>query len=113
MRIRCVCLDDSRQLKHGVMRRFVTLQQDLLNFGDQGSHHWASVSIPSLRKALRYVWRPDRRAVVKTIGKRARQRVTKYFSREAVAEKVMQRLRAVQEALSSESLRPGKDKKSL
>jgi hypothetical protein len=37
------------------------------------------------------------------IGKRARRRVVKLFSREAVALKVMQRLRAIQRLISDDN----------
>eukprot|EP00038_Savillea_parva_P012404 m.204452 g.204452 ORF g.204452 m.204452 type:complete len:515 (-) comp22520_c0_seq1:158-1702(-) len=87
-------------------------QHDMFNFGDQGSHHWASVPLDPLRKAMRYVSRPQSRAVVRAIGKRARKRIIRHFSREVVAERVMKRLREIQEGLSDER-QSAADKKSL
>eukprot|EP00041_Stephanoeca_diplocostata_P037284 m.1402026 g.1402026 ORF g.1402026 m.1402026 type:complete len:549 (+) comp25009_c0_seq26:146-1792(+) len=73
----------------------------LLNFDDQANHQWATVSVLDLRRIMRYVSREQNKDQVRDIGKRARKRIVRLFSRDAVRDLVLQRLKAIQRTIAA------------
>ena len=69
-----------------------TQQPQLINWDVQSNHQWASVSPKDLAKLMKYVKMKTNRHIVSLVAQRARLDIVKRFSREAVADLVLEKL---------------------
>lgn len=74
-------------------------------------HRWANPSEQHLRETMRRVQQNPAAALAK--GAKARQHVTKHFSRAAVAEKVLQRLESIERKFTTPSCPPTREADTL
>ena len=67
-----------------------------------GGARWAKVNVEDVQKIMRYV--VTHRHVAKRTGQQARSHILRHFSRDAIAQRVRDRLWAIQSSLSNASL---------
>eukprot|EP00039_Didymoeca_costata_P018146 m.332278 g.332278 ORF g.332278 m.332278 type:complete len:477 (+) comp16915_c0_seq1:238-1668(+) len=83
---------------HGVIPGY-TEEKQIINFDDSDKHLWANVSESDLGKIMKFVKNKRNRHVVDEVRSEARKTVVKHFSREPVADVVMQQLMRVQKKI--------------